>query len=54
MDPRLLATWDEAHHRWHIAGGTYKVMLADSARDIRQTVTVTLPERTLPATWRAR
>ena len=54
VDPRLLATWDEAHHRWHIAGGTYKVMLADSARDIRQTVTVTLPERTLPATWRAR
>lgn len=54
VDPRLLATWDEAHHRWHIAGGAYKVMLADSARDIRQTVTVTLPERTLPATWRAR
>jgi beta-glucosidase len=54
VDPRLLATWDEADQRWRTAGGAYKVMLADSARDIRQTVTVTLPARTMPATWRAR
>uniref|UniRef100_UPI0035C97185 glycoside hydrolase family 3 C-terminal domain-containing protein n=1 Tax=uncultured Sphingomonas sp. TaxID=158754 RepID=UPI0035C97185 len=54
VDPRLLATWDEAGHQWKVAGGAYKVMLADSATDIRQTVTVTLPARTLPATWRAR
>jgi beta-glucosidase len=54
VDPRLLATWDEAGHQWRIAGGAYKVMLADSARDVRETVTVTLPARTLPATWRAR
>jgi beta-glucosidase len=54
VDPRLLATWDEAGHQWRIAGGAYKVMLADSAQDVRETVTVTLPARTLPATWRAR
>ncbi|MEG3178453.1 glycoside hydrolase family 3 C-terminal domain-containing protein [Sphingomonas sp. RB3P16] len=54
VDPRLLATWDEAGHQWRIAGGAYKVMLADSARDVRETVTVTVPARTLPAGWRAR
>ncbi len=54
VDPRLLATWDEAGHQWRIAGGTYRVMLADSAADVRQTVTVTVPARTMPATWRAR
>jgi beta-glucosidase len=54
VDPRLLATWDEAGHQWRIAGGTYRVMLGDSAADIKQTVTVTLPARTMPATWRAR
>ncbi|TPG54697.1 glycoside hydrolase family 3 C-terminal domain-containing protein [Sphingomonas glacialis] len=54
VDPRLLATWDEAGHQWRIAGGRYTVMLADSATDIRQTVTVSVPARTMPATWRAR
>ncbi|MGY2735531.1 glycoside hydrolase family 3 C-terminal domain-containing protein [Sphingomonas sp. UYP23] len=54
VDPRLLATWDEAGHQWRIAGGRYKVMLADSATDIRQTVIVSVPARTMPATWRAR
>ncbi|GHH09913.1 glycosyl hydrolase [Sphingomonas glacialis] len=54
VDRRLLATWDEAGHQWKVAGGAYKVMLADSARDIRQTVTVTLPAQTMPATWRAK
>jgi beta-glucosidase len=54
VDPRLLATWDEPGHQWKIAGGAYKVMLADSATAVRQSVTVTLPARTLPATWRAK
>jgi beta-glucosidase len=52
IDPRLLATWNEKRREWRIAGGTYQVMLAASARDIKQTVTVKVPARTLPAGWR--
>ena len=51
IDPRLLATWNEGAREWRIAGGTYQVMLGASARDIRQTVSVKVPARTLPATW---
>ncbi|MDE1147359.1 MAG: glycoside hydrolase family 3 C-terminal domain-containing protein [Azospirillaceae bacterium] len=47
IDPRLLATYDVPTHGWKIAGGTYKVMLATSATDIVQTVTVTLPAQAL-------
>ncbi|HEX8623104.1 MAG TPA: glycoside hydrolase family 3 C-terminal domain-containing protein [Allosphingosinicella sp.] len=50
LDPRLLATFSGS--RWRIAGGTYKVMLGASSRDIRGTATVRLPARTLPANWR--
>ena len=53
IDPRVLATWDEAGQQWRIAGGPYRVMLGTSAADITQTVTVTVPARTMPATWRA-
>ncbi|MDF7775638.1 glycoside hydrolase family 3 C-terminal domain-containing protein [Sphingomonas sp. AOB5] len=52
VDPRLLATWDSASHSWKIAAGSYEVMLGASSRDIRQRVTVTLPARTLPASWK--
>ena len=48
IDPRLLATWDGARHRWRIAGGRYRVMLARSATDIVSTTTVTVPAATLP------
>ncbi|HEY1606711.1 MAG TPA: glycoside hydrolase family 3 C-terminal domain-containing protein [Allosphingosinicella sp.] len=51
VDPRLLATWDEASRSWRIAPGTYQVMLAASARDIRQKVEVHLAGGTLPAGW---
>jgi len=54
VDPRVLATWDEAGQQWRIAGGAYRVMLGTSAADITQTVTVSVPARTMPATWRAR
>lgn len=54
IDPRLLATWDEPSRQWRIAAGSYKVMLGASSRDIRQTVTVTIPAQTLPAGWRPR
>ncbi|PSJ38439.1 beta-glucosidase family protein [Allosphingosinicella deserti] len=52
VDPRLLATWDEAGKQWKIAGGQYKVMLGTSSRDVKETVTVQIPERILPASWR--
>ncbi len=51
VDPRLLATWDEGTHSWHIAPGTYQVMLGASSRDIRQTVSVHLAGATLPGGW---
>ncbi|UYY77905.1 beta-glucosidase family protein [Sphingomonas sp. R1] len=51
IDPRLLATFDGAANRWKIAGGSYKVLLGNSSDDIAATTTVTLPARTLPASW---
>jgi beta-glucosidase len=50
IDPRLLATF--AAGQWRIAAGAYRVMLAKSARDIGETVTIRLPARTLPGNWR--
>ncbi|MBO9712252.1 glycoside hydrolase family 3 C-terminal domain-containing protein [Sphingomonas sp.] len=52
IDPRLLAVWDQKSHGWKIAAGTYQVMLGASSRDIRATVPVTLPARSLKAGWR--
>ncbi len=52
VDPRLLATWDSAGNRWTIAGGTYRLSLGASSRDLGESVEVTLPARTLPAGWR--
>lgn len=49
IDPRLLATWDEGRRQWRIAAGDYRIMLAASARDIRQIVTVRLQARALAA-----
>jgi beta-glucosidase len=30
-EPRILANWDDAGHQWHIAGGSYRVVLAQDA-----------------------
>ncbi len=49
VDPRLLATFDVKAHAFRIAKGTYRVTLASTARDPGQSVTIALPERTLPA-----
>lgn len=51
IDPRLFATFDESARAWRIAGGPYRVMLGGSSDALDQTVTVTLPGRTLPAGW---
>lgn len=53
VDPRLLATFDEAAHAWRIAPGDYVFMLGSSSRDLHTRTTVSLPALTLPANWRA-
>jgi beta-glucosidase len=47
VDPRLLGTYDSASKTWTIKAGDYKVMLATSATDIVQTITVHLDQQTL-------
>lgn len=50
VDPRLLAMFRGG--QWNVAPGAYRVMLGASSRDVRQTATVRLPARRLPAGWR--
>ena len=52
VDPRLLATFDTPSNSWRIAAGRYRLMLAESSRDIRHSTTVELPAVTLPSNWR--
>jgi beta-glucosidase len=52
LDPRLLAVFDTPCHCWRIAAGDYRVMLGASSADLRQSVVVRLPARTLPASFR--
>ncbi|MEN3745957.1 glycoside hydrolase family 3 C-terminal domain-containing protein [Sphingomonas sp. HF-S3] len=54
VDPRLLAMFDGKTSRWKVRGGTYRVMLGTSSRDIVQTVSVKLPARDLPVGWRSK
>lgn len=52
VDPRLLATFDEAAHSWHVAPGAYALTLGASSRDLRANTSVTLPALSLPSNWR--
>jgi len=52
VDPRLLAMFRGG--QWNVAPGAYRVMLGASSRDLRETVTVRLPARSLPPGWRPR
>ncbi|MEI9952466.1 MAG: glycoside hydrolase family 3 C-terminal domain-containing protein [Pseudomonadota bacterium] len=49
VDPRLLANYELERRAFHIAPGAYRVTLAPSAHDAGQTVSVSLPERLIPA-----
>jgi beta-glucosidase len=51
VDPRLLATWDQAGHQWRIAAGTYEVILGASSREIAQKVRIRVAARVLPVGW---
>ena len=50
VDPRLLAMFRNG--QWNVAPGAYRGRLGASSRDLRETVTVRLPARRLPAGWR--
>jgi beta-glucosidase len=52
VDPRLLSMFDATANTWKVQAGTYRVMLAASSRDIRDTASVQIQARTLPAGWR--
>jgi len=52
VDPRLLATFDEASNSWKIGGGGYKLMLGTSATELGSSAVVQLPAATLPGNWR--
>jgi beta-glucosidase len=52
IDPRLLATFDNAARQWRIAPGGYQILVGTSSQDIRQTTTVSLAALTLPSSWR--
>jgi beta-glucosidase len=51
VDPRLLATFDEAGHVWRIAPGSYTLSVGASSRDLRGNTTVTLAGLVLPSSW---
>jgi beta-glucosidase len=48
VDPRLLATWDQAHHGWVIAGGRYSFQLGASSRSLTAKADIAIPLRRLP------
>jgi beta-glucosidase len=44
VDPKLLATYDEATDSWVIKGGVYHVLLGQASDDLPQSVDITLPD----------
>ncbi|HTM82601.1 glycoside hydrolase family 3 C-terminal domain-containing protein [Asticcacaulis sp.] len=44
VDPKLLATYDEATDSWVIKGGVYHVRLGQASDDLPQSVDITLPD----------
>ena len=52
VDPRLLATFNEAAHAWQAAAGAYTLTLGASSRDLRSNTNLTLPAINLPSNWR--
>jgi beta-glucosidase len=54
IDPRLLATFDEASHQWRIAPGRYHFLVGDTSRAILPAAEISLPGLTLPSNWRPR
>jgi len=51
IDPRLLSSFDESKRRWLRKSGRYRVWVGESSRDLKASTTISLPARTLPATF---
>ena len=51
IDPRLLAVFDEAHHRWQRRAGIYRVWVGESAASDELASTVRLPAWSHAAHW---
>ena len=51
IDPRLLATFDEAHDRWQRPAGTYHVWVGESAASFELAAEVRLPAWSHGARW---
>ncbi len=51
VDPRLLAVFDGAKHRWVRAAGRYVLWLGDSSAHFVRSVRITLPAWQHPARW---
>jgi beta-glucosidase len=52
VDPRLLATFDEASRAWRVAPGQYRLMLGASSADLRSNTLVAVSALSLPSDWR--
>ena len=48
VDPRLLADWDVAAHRWRVDPGTYDIAVGESASDLLVSGSLSLAAATLP------
>ena len=51
IDPRLLATFDDAHDRWQRPAGTYRVWVGESAASSELAAEVQLPAWSHAARW---
>jgi beta-glucosidase len=47
LEPRAFAVWDTGKHTWIVPGGTYKILVGSSSRDIRLQGTVNLMKKVL-------
>ena len=47
LDPRLLAHWDSAAHRWQIDPGSYEFALGHSAEELGTPAAIQLPRQLL-------
>ncbi|HLK42297.1 MAG TPA: fibronectin type III-like domain-contianing protein, partial [Thermoleophilia bacterium] len=43
LPAQAFSYWDVTTHSWRVAGGTYRIRVGDSSRDLPLTATVTLP-----------
>lgn len=51
IDPRLLANFNETKRQWQRAAGHYTVWVGESSRDLKGRTKISLPARTLPASF---